>query len=54
MTYKQIEFAREIRMWIKDIVVPLGVTTTIALSNPDIRNFIRNKMDKKNKFTTVK
>lgn len=37
MTYKQIEFAREIRMWIKDI-----------------RNFIRNKMDKKNKFTTVK
>lgn len=30
MTWKQIETSREVRMWIKDIVLP-GATTFVAL-----------------------
>lgn len=41
ITYKNIEAAREIRLWIGQIVVPAAV---IAVATPQIRNGIANKV----------
>lgn len=43
MTYKQIEQAREMRLWIRDIVVPATLTITTILSIPEVRQSISIK-----------
>ena len=37
MTYKQIEQAREIRLWIRDILVPATLAATTILTIPEVR-----------------
>ena len=57
MTYKQIEAAREVRLWIGQIIVPaatLAVTTlaipevreAVAVKAKQVKNKIENKMKK--------
>jgi hypothetical protein len=54
-TYKQIEQARETRLWIGQIIVP-AVTTLVAagvvlVTNPDVRRWVGDKVSRlKNKF----
>lgn len=54
-TYKQIEQARETRLWIGQIIVP-AVTTLVTAgvvlaTNPDVRRWFGDKFSKvKNKF----
>lgn len=46
MTYKQIEAAREVRLWIGQIIVPAAVTVLTLYSIPEVRNSISAKMRK--------
>ena len=43
MTYKQIEQAREIRLWIRDILVPATLAATTVLSIPEVREAVSAK-----------
>lgn len=35
MTYRQIETSRELRLWIKDVIVPCVIIGVIAYKNKD-------------------
>ena len=43
MTYKQIEAAREARLWIGQVIVPACLAATVAVSNPNVRQFASDK-----------
>lgn len=43
MTYKQIEAAREARLWLKEIVVPTAVVVSTALTIPEVRQAVAAK-----------
>ena len=43
MTYKQIEAAREVRLWTKEIVVPTLAIVVGAMAVPEIRVATVNK-----------
>ena len=40
MTYKQIEQAREIRLWLGQVIVPAALGVGMILSNPEARSTI--------------
>ena len=52
MTNRQIETSREIRLWIRDIIVPsIGVGATVLWLHPEIKDNIKSKVDEvKSKF----
>lgn len=45
MTYKQIEAAREVRLWIGQIVVPAVTTAAVLMTVPEIRSAVTAKVD---------
>lgn len=52
MTYKQIEGARELRLWIGQVVVPTVMVGMALSSNPNVRKFIGSKYNElKSKVT---
>lgn len=59
MTYKQIEQAREIRLWITQIIVPTTVVVSTLASIPEVRFAAKRKFEdvkesiKKKKFKTM-
>lgn len=59
MTYKQIEQAREIRLWITQIIVPTTVVVSTLASIPEVRLATKRKFEdvkesiKKRKFKTM-
>lgn len=54
MTNRQIETSREIRLWIRDIIVPsIGVGATVLWLHPEIKDNIKSKIDEvKSKFNS--
>ena len=44
MTYKQIEAAREVRLWIGQIVVPAVTTAAALMAVPEIRWAVTSKV----------
>ena len=46
MTLKQIEEAREIRLWITQVIVPTGIAAVVLMSNPEIRHFVKDQTNK--------
>ena len=49
MTNRQIETSREIRLWIRDIIVPsIGVGATVLWLHPEIKDNIKSKIDEIN------
>lgn len=52
MTNRQIETSREIRLWIRDIIVPvIGVGSIVLWLHPEIKDNIKSKVDEvKSKF----
>lgn len=54
MTWKQIETSREIRLWMKEIVVPMALGGAIVLKTfPEAREFVKTKVsDIKEKIKT--
>lgn len=43
MTYKQIEASREVRLWLRDIVLPIGLTAVCIFANDDFRRGVADK-----------
>mgnify|MGYP007002422264 CR=1 FL=1 len=43
MTYKQIEGAREVRLWIGQIIVPAATVAITAMTIPEVRQAIATK-----------
>lgn len=43
MTYKQIEAAREVRLWFTQIAFPIGVTAFCIFANDDLRRGVADK-----------
>lgn len=43
MTYKQIEASREVRLWIRDIVVPVATVAVGLLTVPEVREAVAAK-----------
>lgn len=37
MTYKQIQAAHEVRMWIKDVIIPAAGVGVVLAANPETR-----------------
>lgn len=54
MTYKQIEASREIRLWLKDVVVPTAVGVAIYMSNDDLRREVKAKFNTAKEFVKSK
>ena len=51
MTYKNIEAAREVRLWVTHIILPIGIVSYFVFSNPKIRAEIKYTCEKvKSKF----
>ena len=51
-TYKQIEQARETRLWIGQIVIPAVTAVVLLAANPDVRSWVGDKVGKvKNWFS---
>ena len=46
MTYKQIEAAREVRLWIGQIIVPAATVAVTAMTIPEVRQAIAAKANK--------
>ena len=44
MTFKQIETSREIRLWIAQIIVPAITAVAIAMSIPEVRYEVAEKV----------
>ena len=54
-TRKQLDQARETRLWIGQIIVPavttIGTAVILLVTNPDVRDWTKDKVDRlKNKF----
>lgn len=45
MTYKQIEAAREARLWIGQIVVPAAAAVVTIMTIPEVRQMIAAKAE---------
>lgn len=43
MSWKQIERSREVRLWIKEIIVPFGMIVGFFLRKPENRSWVKNK-----------
>ena len=43
MTYKQVEAAREVRLWIGQIIVPAATVAVTAMIIPEVRQAIAAK-----------
>lgn len=54
MTWKQIETAREVRLWLGQIIIPLTTLTGVVLSNPNARRYICRKMGAAKEFVKNK
>lgn len=44
MTYKQIQAAHEIRMWIGQVIIPAIIGGVMLASNPYVRTWVGNKV----------
>lgn len=42
MRRKDIDTMREVRLWIRDLIIPIGTGAVILFANPDTRNMIVN------------
>ena len=45
MTYKQIEAAREIRLWVGQIIVPASIGVMSLLTIPEVRSAVAAKAE---------
>lgn len=49
MKYKHIEAAREVRLWIGQIVVPAVTTAAMLMTVPEVRTAVKAKIEEKKK-----
>lgn len=54
MTYKQIEAAREARLWLSQIIIPTATAAVVIGTIPEVRNSIVDKIrDTKSKIKST-
>lgn len=53
-TWKQIERAREIRLWITQVLAPVTLMGLTAWSIPDVREYVTDKFNKAKEFVKSK
>lgn len=46
MSWKQIEQAREVRLWIGQIVIPAIAIGAMIMQNPEAQKFVQGTVDK--------
>ena len=44
MTRRQIDSSREVRLWIRDVIVPTTVGVAVVMSNPSVRIAVKKKV----------
>lgn len=49
MSYKKLQTMHEIRMWIKEIIIPVAAAGIIVASNPQVREAVGSKITKAKK-----
>lgn len=55
MTYKQIEASRELRLWIGQVFIPVGLCVATVMSVPGAKEAASEKVEKiKKKFRKTK
>lgn len=59
MTHKQIDAAREVRLWIGQVIVPTALAVTTVMTIPEVRQAVKERFSKsregiKTKFKRVK
>ena len=54
MTMKQIETAREIRLWIGQIIAPVTLGAVLLLSNPKVQRKLERSINKSKQFIKAK
>ena len=50
MTYKQIEASREARLWVGQVIIPVVMTVVTAANIPEVREFVKVKIDEVKRF----
>lgn len=45
MTWKQLETAREARLWVKEVIAPTALVVGLVASNPEIRKSVATKFN---------
>lgn len=40
MSWKRIQAAHEVRMWLKEVIIPAVGVSVVAASNPEVRKFV--------------
>ena len=53
-TWKQIEARRELRLWIKEVIVPTIMAGAMAWSVPEVREYAKDKFNKAKEFVKSK
>ena len=53
-TRKQIDTSREIRLWTTGIVMPIVTTVVLLASNPDVRDWTKDKVSRFKTWTKTK
>lgn len=53
-TWKQIEQRRELRLWIKEVIVPTITAGAVAWSIPEVREYAKEKFNKAKEFVKSK
>ena len=54
MTYKQIEASREARLWVGQVIIPVVMTVVTAANIPEVREFVKVKIDEVKRFIRKK
>lgn len=54
MTWKQIETAREVRLWIGQVIVPTASIVGLIMANPRSRAYVSEKFSKAKTFVKKK
>jgi len=53
-TWKQIEQRRELRLWIKEIIIPAITAGLVAWNIPEVREYMTDKFNKTKEFVKSK
>lgn len=54
MTHKQIEMAREVRLWIRDIIVPTATVAVTMMTVPEVREAVAAKAEEVKRSINIK
>lgn len=45
-THQKLEYSRELRLWLSEFLLPMGLAVFAALRSDEVKQFIRNESQK--------